>query len=175
MKTELCGLYCFKNKAGEIIYIGKADDIHKRLKQHRHLPEECYIELDSIEYAIINNKADRDILELFFITKIHPKYNTQLKYEQEPTIINSNIVLSWQKLSADKYDFIRKHKAYLNYKTNGDILGRPKIDIQDKFIEIYPKWKNGELTAVQCFNDILKISKSTFYRRVREYEATLNK
>ena len=37
MKTGLCGLYRFKNKQGEIIYIGKADDIHKRLKQHKHL------------------------------------------------------------------------------------------------------------------------------------------
>lgn len=175
MKTGLCGLYCFKNKAGEIIYIGKADDIHKRLKHHKHLSEECYAELNSVEYAIIDNKADRDILELLLITKLHPKYNTQLKYTEEPTLlIDSSVMLFWQKASIDEYDFIHQHQIYLNHKTNSDIIGRPKIDIQDKFIEIYPKWKNGELTAVQCFKDILKISKSTFYRRVREYEATLN-
>ena len=46
MKIGLCGLYCFKNKLGEIIYLGKADDIHKRLKTHRHLPKECYEEIN---------------------------------------------------------------------------------------------------------------------------------
>ena len=49
------------DKQGEIIYIGKADDIHKRLKQHRHLEAEQYQEVDSIEYAVVANRADRDI------------------------------------------------------------------------------------------------------------------
>ena len=87
MNKGICGLYCFKNKDGDIIYIGKADDIHARLKNHKHLCSECYEELHTIEYAIVNNKADRDILELLLISKLQPKYNQQLKYTDKPTLV----------------------------------------------------------------------------------------
>lgn len=39
MKEGICGLYRFKDINDNIIYIGKANDINKRLKNHEHLSE----------------------------------------------------------------------------------------------------------------------------------------
>lgn len=174
MKTGLCGLYCFKNKQGEIIYIGRADDIHKRLKSHEHLPEECYNEINSIEYAIVTNKADRDILETLFISQLNPKYNIKQKYNEKASlIIDSTIMLLWQKANPAEYNFIEQHQKYINKKKNNThIKGRPKIELPDKFYDLYPRWKNGEITATSLMKEI-GLERNTFYRRVKEYEATL--
>ena len=146
MKTGLCGLYCFKNKNNEIIYLGKADDIHKRLKTHRHLPKECYEEIEHIEYTVINNKADRDILELLFITQYKPKYNTQLKYKESPTILtDQQIMLFWNKEeNIQQYDFLNHQEKYLKTGT----VGRPKIKIPDNFPALYKQWKCHEITEI---------------------------
>lgn len=62
---------------------------------------------------------------------------------------------------------------------NGVEIGRPKINLntisesQLKTLkEVYPKWKNGELTAVK-FMEIIDLKKSSFYKIIREYEQTL--
>lgn len=51
-------------------------------------------------------------------------------------------------------------------------VGRPKVVLPEKFYELYPKWKNKEITAVNFMQQI-NISKATFYKKVKEYEATL--
>ena len=175
MEKGICGLYCFKNKQGEIIYIGKADDIYARLKNHKHLCTECYEELYTIEYTIINNKADRDILELLLVSKLQPKYNKQLKYTDKPTlVINSSIMLLWQNANPKEYNFIRQHENYLKHKTNSNIIGKPKIELPPKFYELYPIWKAGKMKATEVMRAI-GMKPNTFYRRVKEYEATLGK
>ena len=175
MDKGICGLYCFKNKDGDIIYIGKADDIHTRLKNHKHLCSECYEELYTIEYAIVDNKADRDILELLLISKLQPKYNKQLKYTDKPTlIINSSVMLLWQNIDSTEYNFIHQHENYLKHKTNSNIMGKPRIELPPKFYELYPIWKSGKMTAADVMRTI-GMKPNTFYRRVKEYEATLNK
>ncbi len=173
MNKGICGLYCFKNKDGDIIYIGKADDIHARLKNHKHLCSECYEELYTIEYAIIDNKADRDILELLLIGQLQPKYNKQLKYTDKPTlIINSSVMLLWQNINPTEYNFIHQHENYLKHKTNSNIMGKPRIELPPKFYELYPIWKSGKMKAADVMRSI-GMKPNTFYRRVKEYEATL--
>lgn len=58
-------------------------------------------------------------------------------------------------------------------KQEGRYKGRPKIDINwELFKELYPRWKNKEMTAIQM-REKLNLGHNTFYRRVKEYEATL--
>lgn len=52
----------------------------------------------------------------------------------------------------------------------GRPYGRPKIEIDDAFLEVYTSWRNYEITGTQAYK-ALGMSKSTFYKRVREYEA----
>ena len=48
-------------------------------------------------------------------------------------------------------------------------FGRPKCSVKDWDI-YYPKWKQGEITAVECYR-LLGVSASTFYRLVHKFES----
>lgn len=55
-------------------------------------------------------------------------------------------------------------------KAQGKHLGRPKKQgIDDRFIEIYNTWKNGDITAKKAM-EVLGVSSATFYRLVKEHE-----
>lgn len=54
----------------------------------------------------------------------------------------------------------------------GVVFGRPRVEIDDKFIATYKKWKASRVNAVQAMQEC-GMTKSTFYRRVAEYEEAL--
>ncbi|MFD1445787.1 recombinase family protein [Oceanobacillus profundus] len=56
-------------------------------------------------------------------------------------------------------------------KAQGKHLGRPKTSITSEFIEAYMQWKEGEITAVEAMKKS-NLTKATFYRKVKEYEAS---
>ncbi len=51
----------------------------------------------------------------------------------------------------------------------GVVFGRPKQEIDRKFVETYREWKEGQITATDAMRRI-GMKKPTFYRRVKEYE-----
>lgn len=55
-------------------------------------------------------------------------------------------------------------------KTKGKHLGRPRVQQPEGFDDIYIQWKRKEITAVRAMKK-LKLSSSTFYRMVKQYEA----
>ncbi|EJO5346484.1 recombinase family protein [Clostridium botulinum] len=63
----------------------------------------------------------------------------------------------------------RQREGIAIAKDRGVEFGRPRIEIDDNFINIYNKWKNKEIKAVEAMK-ILNLTKATFYRRVKEYE-----
>jgi predicted transcriptional regulator len=92
-------VYKFINKEERIIYIGKTNNIKNRISQHLskgHLSQECYNEINHIEYAEIDNKTNCCLYEVYYINKYKPKYNKRHKYE------DINIIelpeLSWKTL-----------------------------------------------------------------------------
>ncbi|MBY3626981.1 recombinase family protein [Acinetobacter sp. CUI P1] len=54
-------------------------------------------------------------------------------------------------------------------RADGVTFGRPKQEIDDKFVQAYREWKAGALTATAAMQQI-GMKKPTFYRRVKEYE-----
>lgn len=62
-------------------------------------------------------------------------------------------------------------------RKRGKHLGRPKKELTEEqkelFIELYNRWKNEELTAVEFMKE-LGISKSMFYKVVKKYEEEHN-
>ena len=67
--------YRFINCNGEIIYVGRAKNLITRLGTHDHLPEECYKQIERIEYCKFNSNDDLDLAEPYFIAKWKPKFN----------------------------------------------------------------------------------------------------
>ncbi|MFS0726306.1 recombinase family protein [Paenibacillus sp. 1P07SE] len=56
-------------------------------------------------------------------------------------------------------------------RADGVTFGRPKQEIDDKFIQIYREWKSGHIKATEAMRQA-SMKKPTFYRRVKEYEAS---
>lgn len=59
-------------------------------------------------------------------------------------------------------------------RQNGKYKGRKPIEVNEgKFVEVYARWKAGQCKGVEAMRE-LGLKPSTFYRRVRGYEAREN-
>ena len=78
------GIYQMFNKENEIIYIGKAKDLYKRVSQYFLKPQIGKVaamvsHVDHFKTIITNNEKESLILEMNLIHKYLPKYNILLK------------------------------------------------------------------------------------------------
>jgi DNA invertase Pin-like site-specific DNA recombinase len=110
----------------------------------------------------------------------------QLQFVKEPMINTSNeqgdimkqaiqkIILVLLTAFAEKErDEIKTRQAegIAVAKAEGKHLGRPKAPITPEFEQAYKQWKAGDITAVQAMKKS-NLTKATFYRKVKEYEAS---
>lgn len=83
------GIYLMKDKKGEVIYIGKAKNLKKRVKQyfqsrsHSGKIQKMISNIDSFEYIITDSEIEALMLEANFIKKYRPKYNTMLMDDKQ--------------------------------------------------------------------------------------------
>ncbi|MTE27555.1 GIY-YIG nuclease family protein [Winogradskyella ouciana] len=86
------GVYFFKNENDEVIYIGKAKYIRKRLQSHFSKASKSnsvnYSEVKEIDVEYTGNDVIAQLVESFQIKKHNPKYNTQQINNAAPFIIN---------------------------------------------------------------------------------------
>lgn len=80
------GCYIYRNSAGEIIYVGKAINLKKRISQYFQRDDALgpktkilVSQIASIETKTVNSEIEALILESSLIKKYHPKYNSQLR------------------------------------------------------------------------------------------------
>ncbi len=79
------GVYIMRNKGGEIIYVGKAKNIRKRVASYSperpHDPKTAGLvaEAESIEFILTDNEVEALILEARLIKEHKPKFNIDLK------------------------------------------------------------------------------------------------
>lgn len=72
-------------------------------------------------------------------------------------------------------DYIRQRQAegIAVAKAQGKFIGRKPIDFdKKKMVKLYPDWKAGKMTA-RAFMRELNLQPATFYRRIRDYENSL--
>ncbi|MEO0234561.1 MAG: excinuclease ABC subunit UvrC [candidate division WOR-3 bacterium] len=94
------GVYIFKDKNGNILYIGKASSIKNRVKQYL-LEQDKRVqvpfilsEAEKVEYILTKDQKNALFLEFKLINKFKPKYNVKLKDSNSYPYI---------KISGDKY------------------------------------------------------------------------
>ncbi|HOH70107.1 MAG TPA: excinuclease ABC subunit UvrC [Sedimentibacter sp.] len=91
------GVYQMKNASGEIIYVGKAKNLNKRVKQYfqsRNHPPKIQAMIKNIsefEYIITDNEVEALILEANYIKKYRPKYNTLLRDDKQYPYIKISV------------------------------------------------------------------------------------
>ncbi|TXH20737.1 MAG: hypothetical protein E6Q95_05215 [Chitinophagaceae bacterium] len=91
------GIYKYFNKAGKIIYVGKAKNIRKRVSSYFNKTQVSYKTLElvknisRIEFTIVNSEQDAFFLENSLIKQFQPKYNINLKDSKSyPFIVIKN-------------------------------------------------------------------------------------
>ena len=77
------GSYQMKDKEGNIIYVGKAKSLVKRVKQYFTRPQKgkvmrMVLEIDDFDIIKTQNEKEALLLEISLIHKYHPKYNIML-------------------------------------------------------------------------------------------------
>src|SRR4030095_3564752 len=80
------GIYQFFNKAGQIIYVGKAKNLKKRVysyfakENHENGKTSLLVkQICDIRYMVVETEADALLLENSLIKKHQPRYNVLLK------------------------------------------------------------------------------------------------
>lgn len=74
------GVYLFKNRAGEVCYVGKATDLRTRVRSYfsgddRKKVRALLEELDSIEHIVCENPLQAEVTEARLIGRWTPRYN----------------------------------------------------------------------------------------------------
>ncbi len=80
------GIYKYYNIEGELIYVGKAKNLKKRVSSYftkqkgvNRKTQKLVSEINSIEFTIVNNEFDALLLENSLIKKNKPRYNILLR------------------------------------------------------------------------------------------------
>ena len=80
-----CGVYLFKNEAGNVVYVGKAVNLRSRVRQYilghdeRVQVAPLIMESNTIDVVLTDSEKDALLLENTLIKRYLPKFNIQLK------------------------------------------------------------------------------------------------
>ena len=98
------GIYMMKDEKGEIIYVGKAISLRKRVRQYFQKGnktariEKMASLVRNIDYIVVNNEVEALNLECNYIKRLSPKFNVMLKDDKTYPYIKVTI--------KDKYPLI---------------------------------------------------------------------
>ena len=139
-------------RKGDLLYILSIDRLGRNYKeiqnQWRYLTSELEIDICVIDMPLLDTRRYKDLLGTFI----------------------ADIVLQILSFVAEsERDNIRKRQAQgiTAAKANGIRFGRPEVKIPANFESLVKRWRNQGISLEQLLK-VCRISKSTFYRRLRE-------
>ena len=142
-----------KLKAGDLLYILSIDRLGRNYediqKQWRILTKEIGIDICVIDMPLLDTRNGKDLMGTFIADLVLQILSFVAQSERE------NIKK-------------RQAQGIAAAKAKGVRFGRPEVPMPDNFGVHLSKWEKGQVTT----SDALKLtglSKSTFYRKVREY------
>jgi excinuclease UvrABC nuclease subunit len=80
------GIYRMRDHSGEVIYVGKSTDLHRRLHQHigKDTNTSYFIdEVKKIEFTQEPDPVYQNLLEGVYMAYYRPKYNSEVKEAKE--------------------------------------------------------------------------------------------
>ena len=132
-------IYHHLNKDNTIIYVGKTRKIIDRQSQHlsnaSHISNEHRSDISKIKFMKLNSRIDMDILELHYINKYKPIYNSQDKINIETTSIeikNRNEWITYTPESVSK----EKHYSRLTLSVDEKIIKKIKIKAIEEGVSV---------------------------------------
>ena len=115
------GVYLFRRMDGRVMYVGKATNLHSRVRSYfssnpdRKMIPSLIMESDDIEYIVTQSPSEALILERQLIRKHKPRYNSRLKDDKSYPFIS---------LTKEKFPRIR----YTRFPSDGDLRWGPFPD-----------------------------------------------
>ena len=114
LAPNLPGVYRMINQNGEVLYVGKAKNIKKRITSYTHIDkltlrlQKMVAEIFKMEFIVVENENRALILENELIKKLHPKYNILLKDDKSYPYLSLNVL--------EDYPALRKFRGKKNDK-----------------------------------------------------------
>jgi len=153
------GVYIMKDKTGNILYIGKAISLKKRVKQYfRKTNKTVRIEkmvtlINHFEYIVTDNEAEALILECNLIKKNLPKFNVLLKDDKTYPYIRIDIKSEYPNVY-----ITRKYKndgaKYFGPYANGTLAKEMMLFIKEKYM--LRQCRNFKQKKRECLNYHIK-------------------
>lgn len=140
-------------KAGDLLYILSIDRLGRNYediqKQWRILTKEIGVDICVIDMPLLDTRNGKDLMGTFIADLVLQILSFVAQSERE------NIKK-------------RQAQGIAAAKAKGVKFGRPEIPTPEGFDEHIENWESGEITTSDVLK-LTKLSKSTFYRKVREY------
>ena len=98
LAPNMPGVYRMINQNGEVLYVGKAKNIKKRITSYTHIDkltlrlQKMVAEIYKMEFIVVENENRALILENELIKKLHPKYNILLKDDKSYPYLSLNVL-----------------------------------------------------------------------------------
>lgn len=144
---------------GDLLYILSIDRLGRNYeeiqKQWRRLTKETGIDICVIDMLLLDTRNGKDLMGTFIADLVLQILSFVAESERE------NIKK-------------RQQQGSIAAREKGVVFGRPELVLPDNFPKIIKDWERRKITTEQAAKKC-KISKSTFYRRVREYKLSYNK
>lgn len=128
------GIYKFFNQNGELIYVGKAKNIRKRVASYftkvsdvNRKTKRLVSEISNIEVAVVSSEFDALLLENNLIKANQPKYNILLKDDKTfpyICILNERFprIISTRKYNPDKGQYFGPYSSVVAMKSVLDLI-----------------------------------------------------
>ncbi len=146
------GIYFFLNKAGQIIYIGKAKNLKSRVVSYwsksaelSQAKQQMVSEVHKIQYTIVDTELESLLLEAGQIKKHQPKYNIALKDDK-----------NWGYILIHDEDFPRVSVVHGRQKRKGQYFGPYS---STKAARVIVKMLHRILPLRTCRRDLSKLPK----------------
>lgn len=148
--SKLPGVYLMKNHQGEVLYIGKANNLQARLKQYfgkykdtRPQIPLLIAQVESLETILVNSEKEALLLEHTLIKKHSPKYNFLLKDDKSYACLQ---------ISNDQWPELKMVRAK-DAKANPDLFGPyPSSFAARKMLHLLQRL----FPLRECSNNVLK-------------------
>ncbi|GFP41394.1 excinuclease ABC subunit C [Candidatus Hakubella thermalkaliphila] len=171
------GVYIYRNASGEVIYVGKAKSLRKRVQNYFHSPRALpfnvrYLidEIASLEFIITGSEMEALILECNLIKKHRPKYNINLKDDKKYPFIAITINDSYPRVFFTR-KIVRDGPLYFGPFTSARAVRRTIKSIQTLFpIRNCKGPRPGKSASTPCLNFHLERCLAPCVGEVREEE-----
>ncbi|WDV45232.1 excinuclease ABC subunit UvrC [Clostridiaceae bacterium M8S5] len=158
------GVYLMKNDKNEIIYVGKAISLRKRVRQYfqsskNMLPKVRVMvsKIKEFEYILTDNEVEALILEANLIKEYRPRYNILLKDDKQYPYIKVTVNEEFPRVFKTRTVIKDKAKYYGPYTNAGAV--NVTLEIINKIFPIRScrqRLKNEKLNNRPCLNYHIK-------------------